>query len=154
VVTVGGERKLAGIVSWGNGCADPRYAGVYARASSFEAWVTQTTGGSTTSAPPAQTDALIDQTNLSAAKGAWSRFSITVPAGATSLTIVTQGGTGDADLYVRFGSAPTTSAFDCRPYTDGNGETCTFANPQPGTWAIGVRGYAAYSGVSVRATLP
>ena len=26
------------------------------------------------------------------------------------------GGTGDADLYVRAGSKPTTSTYDCRPY--------------------------------------
>ena len=30
-----------------------------------------------------------------------------VPAGATNLKFVTSGGTGDADLYVKFGSAPT-----------------------------------------------
>ena len=33
------------------------------------------------------------------------------------------GGTGDGDLYVRFGSQPTTSAYDCRPYASGNAET-------------------------------
>ena len=58
------------------------------------------------------------------------------------------------DLYVKFGSAPTLTSFDCRPFINGNNETCTFANPQAGTWYIGVRGYAAFSGVSVRATLP
>jgi len=155
VATVGGVKKLAGVVSWGNGCADPRFAGVYARASAFESWITQTTGG-TTAPPPAPTPGtvLLDQSNLSATQGSWLRGTVTVPAGATSLTIVMQGGSGDADLYVRFGSQPTTSSYNCRPYTDGNNETCTFSNPQAGTWHIGLRAYQTFSGVSVRATNP
>ena len=33
------------------------------------------------------------------------------------------GGSGDADLYVRYGSQPTTSSYTCRPYLNGNNET-------------------------------
>ena len=33
-------------------------------------------------------------------------------------------GTGDADLYVRFGSQPTKEAYDCRPYENGSNESC------------------------------
>jgi hypothetical protein len=49
-------------------------------------------------------------------------------------------GTGDADLYVRKGSAPTDSAWDCRPYFSGSMEECAVAGP--GTFYVGVRGYA------------
>jgi len=48
-----------------------------------------------------------------------------VSAGATNVQFVMSGGTGDADLYVKFGSAPTDSSFDCRPSKSGNAETCT-----------------------------
>ena len=41
---------------------------------------------------------------------------LVVPAGKTSVVFTISGGTGDADLYVRRGSAPTTSTYDCRPY--------------------------------------
>ncbi|HEY3001186.1 MAG TPA: PPC domain-containing protein, partial [Kribbellaceae bacterium] len=62
---------------------------------------------------------------------------------------VMSGGSGDADLYEKFGSAPTTSSYDCRPYLDGNNETCTISNVQAGTYYVLVYGYAAFSGVSL-----
>lgn len=61
------------------------------------------------------------------------------------------GATGDADLYVRRGKDPTTTLYACRPYLNGNTETCTFNNPTAGTYHIGVRGYKAYSHVVAKA---
>ena len=51
-------------------------------------------------------------------------------------------GTGDADLYVRVGSAPTTSSYDCRPYKTGSNETCSVTLAQPAPIHVMVRGYA------------
>jgi len=90
----------------------------------------------------------------SVATGAWSSiYTIAVPAGKTSVVFNLSGGTGDADMYVRIGSAPTTTSYNCRPYTTGNAETCTFNAPTAGTYYVGVRAYAAYSGVSLKATI-
>jgi serine protease len=50
---------------------------------------------------------------------------------------------------VKFGSAPTTSSYNCRPYLTGDNETCTFSAPQAGTYYVMVRAYATYSGVSL-----
>jgi len=86
--------------------------------------------------------------NLAATTGNWTRNTIVVPAGKTSLTVSISGGTGDADLYLRFGSQPTTSSYQCRPYKNGNSETCTITNPQAGTWHVGVRAYTSFSGVT------
>ena len=80
-------------------------------------------------------------------------YSIVVPAGKTSVVFTLSGGTGDADLYVKLGSAPTVSSYSCRPYTTGNAETCTFNSPTAGTYYANVRAYAAYSGVSLKATI-
>jgi hypothetical protein len=55
-------------------------------------------------------------------------------------------GTGDADLYLRFGDAPTLTAFDCRPYTGSANETCDLVVPQGVTTAwVMVVGYTAAS---------
>ena len=65
-----------------------------------------------------------------------------LPAGTYTFTMT---GTSDADLYVRKGSAPTTTAFDCRPYSYGSNETCTVTLDAPSAVHVMVRGYAASS---------
>jgi hypothetical protein len=73
-----------------------------------------------------------------------------VPAGVAS-NFVLSGGTGDADLYVKADSTPTTSSYDCRPYLRGNNETCNIAAK---TTAIRIyvmlRGYSAYTSASLK----
>jgi len=44
----GNNWYLYGITSWGQGCANAGYPGVYARTSAFCAWISQTTGGDVT----------------------------------------------------------------------------------------------------------
>lgn len=89
--------------------------------------------------------------NLSASRRNWLRYTIDIPAGMSTLSVQISGGSGDADLYLRFGSQPSTSNYDCRPYLNGNNEVCTINNPQPGTWHIGIRAYQTFSGVDLLA---
>jgi vibriolysin len=91
-------------------------------------------------------------TGNSGTTGDWQQFYIDVPAGATNLVVQMSGGSGDADLYTNFGSEPTTSSYDCRPYSAGNNETCTEASPSSGRWYVGIRAYSSYSGVSIVAS--
>ena len=91
----------------------------------------------------------INESNLSASQGNWNYFTIDIPSGTGNLSLNISSGSGDADLYVRRGSQPTTSSYDCRPYRNGNSETCSFSNPAAGTWHIGVRAYRTYSGVTL-----
>ena len=92
------------------------------------------------------------QTNLSGASGSFQYFSVAVPAGATNLSIQTSGGTGDVDLYVRFGQSPTRSAYDCLSDNYGNTESCAASNPTAGTYYIMLEGYVAFSGLTLTAS--
>jgi lysophospholipase L1-like esterase len=93
----------------------------------------------------------VPATGLSGAQGAQLTYSLVVPAGATSLTFQISGGSGDADLYVKYGSPPSTSTYDCRPYLDGNNESCS-VSPTAGTWYVMLRGYSSFANVSLVAT--
>ncbi|MFO0749050.1 MAG: PPC domain-containing protein [Myxococcota bacterium] len=50
-------------------------------------------------------------------------------------------GDGDADLYVRIGSAPTADTYDCRPYLTGSAETCEVTLDGAAKVFVSVRGY-------------
>ena len=77
------------------------------------------------------------------------KYELVVPNGATNLLFATYGGTGDADMYVRYGNEPTTTAYDCRPFSFGNNETCFFPAPRSGKWYVYLRGFSAATGVSL-----
>ncbi|MBI5536890.1 MAG: PPC domain-containing protein [Deltaproteobacteria bacterium] len=51
-------------------------------------------------------------------------------------------GTGDADLYVRVGTAPTAKLYDCRPYKTGSKESCKVNLTTTAPIHVMVRGYA------------
>jgi len=76
-------------------------------------------------------------------------YTLAVPAGATNLKFTMSGGTGDADMYVKFGSTPTTSSYDCRPYASGNNESCPISAAQVGTYFVVLRPYKAFTGISL-----
>ncbi|HEX7029516.1 MAG TPA: S8 family peptidase [Gammaproteobacteria bacterium] len=91
----------------------------------------------------------VPKSNLSGSQGSETVFTLEVPPGQASLLFQMSGGSGDADMYVRYGAPPTTSNYDCRPYRWGNNESCSFSSPPGGTWYVMIRGYSSYSGVSL-----
>lgn len=90
--------------------------------------------------------------SASGANGEQSFYKLAVPQGAVSLNFSIAGGTGDADLYVKQGSQPTLSSYDCRPFVGGNNESCDFSNPAAGDWYVMLNGYSAYSGTTLTGT--
>jgi vibriolysin len=117
-------------------------------ASVTAAW--QAVGVGIPAAPPIALANGVAVTGIGASSGAQKYYSLVVPSGATGLSFTTSGGTGDSDLYVRFGSSPTFSTYDCRPYTNGNAETCTIANVQAGTYYVMLNAYSTFSGVTLK----
>ncbi|MEO6689214.1 MAG: pre-peptidase C-terminal domain-containing protein [Dokdonella sp.] len=117
-------------------------SGSLTHTTSINLTVTTTSGGNVLSNG-------VPVTGLAAATNVQLAYTIVVPAGATNLVIKTSGGTGDADLYVKFGSAPTLTSYDCRPYVSGNTETCTIAAPQVGTYYVMINAYSAFSGLTL-----
>ena len=81
------------------------------------------------------------------AKSATKTYATPVIAAGTYQFDLT--GTGDADLYVRVGKAPTTTTYDCRPYKTGSNESCSVTLAQPSTINVMVRGYATTSTFSL-----
>lgn len=94
----------------------------------------------------------LSQPNLSAAVGTWLYYTITVPECANSLTVKTAGGTGDADLFVRFNVRPTSADAACRSTNSANTESCVVNDPAAGVWHIGIQAYKAIAGVTLTAT--
>ncbi|WP_404829977.1 endonuclease [Shewanella glacialimarina] len=103
--------------------------------------------------PPAPTENLLEngqaKTSLSASTGQTLKFVADIPAGATGLSFKMSGGSGDADLYVRQGSEPTASVFDCRPYLTGNNEECPIATAVAGRYFVNITAYQGFSATSL-----
>lgn len=138
-------------VSITNPAAADWYIGVYA-ASAVSGLSLQATYQTTT--PPdvtvLQNGQAVNGVNITLQQYAY--YKIAVPSGASSLTVKTLNGTGDADLYVKLGAKPTTSAADYKSEGSTNAETVTVNSPAAGEWYIGVYAYAAVSSLTVQAT--
>jgi serine protease len=103
-------------------------------------------------ADPKQLQNGVENSLVSANQGTEVFYQIQVPMGAKTLEVKISGGSGDADLYLKNGSAPTTSQYDCRPYLSGNDEVCSVNNPKPGVYHLMIRAYRAYQNLKLKAT--
>ncbi|MBD1557127.1 hypothetical protein HC752_09260 [Vibrio sp. S9_S30] len=88
-------------------------------------------------------------TKVSVKKSGWQQYVQELSSGYKTLTITTSGGTGDVDLYVRKGTLPNRSSYDCRSRHNGSAESCVINSPAEGKWYIGLYGHRASSGVTV-----
>jgi hypothetical protein len=89
--------------------------------------------------------------DLAAAKGKARYSSIDVPEGASELAFEMYGGTGDADIYVRYGSVPTLDDWDYQSNLSGNDDTIQITSPAPGVWHIMIFAYENFAGATLKA---
>ena len=151
-----GQYTLTGLAN-GTYTLSPSLAGYTFSPSSQSVTVNgaNVTGRNFTGTVASSGSTVVHNVNLpSVSTGNWSSmYTVNIPAGTTKLVVNISGGTGDADLYVRAGAAPSTTSYTCRPYLNGNAETCSIDNPVAGsTYYIAVRAYSSYSGVTMKAT--
>jgi Zn-dependent metalloprotease len=103
--------------------------------------------------PPPPATVLTNNVGLasqSGSTGSQKFYYLDVTAGRAS-TFTISGGTGDADMYVRIGSQPTTSSYNCRPYLSGNNETCNIAAQSTAQrMHVMLNAYSTYSGVTIK----
>jgi len=93
-----------------------------------------------------------------AAVGTERQFVISVPLNTPQLTVTLPATGGDADMYVRrgtaavirFGGTVLTDSL-CVPYSGGP-ETCTFTNPAAGDWFITLQTFSPYANEALTAT--
>lgn len=90
---------------------------------------------------------------ITLAKNATKTYTINVPAGKTKLTFKLSGGTGDGDIYAKFGVAPTTTSYEAKSDGSSNAETITINAPKAGTYYLLLKAYAAVSGTTLLATV-
>ena len=83
------------------------------------------------------------------AEGTTGFAAVAVPEGSPVLQVTLRGGSGDPDLVlVGPGDSPAAS------FSAGTTETISVSAPRPGFWFVLVDGFAAYSGVQLKAVLP
>lgn len=115
--------------------------GVSANASSSDCGITTPTDGILANG--------VTETGLSGNAKDQLFYTLEVSAGATDLNFVTTGSSGDADLFVKFGSKPTLSNYDCKSTSSSSNENCDISSAQAGTYHVMVEAWNAISGTSL-----
>ncbi|MCP2337450.1 M9 family metallopeptidase [Actinomadura rupiterrae] len=106
----------------------------------FNTWLDSLSGSTTPGYPTCDgTDTRAmgkdcQRANISATTGNYAYFYVYVPAGVTTMTITSSGGSGNADLYFNPSTWATTGAYTAKSTKTGNAETLTVTNVKPNAY--------------------
>lgn len=99
-------------------------------------------------------------TGLAGVDGSETLYRVSIPAGASSFNVSTTEGTGDVDLFLKYGSPATCSYLtttacekDQESAEFGNTESITVGNPAAGDWYIDLSAYEGFDKVTLTTAL-
>ena len=91
----------------------------------------------------------IEVTGIAMRTNAKTLYSLKVPAGHTNLTFTLSGGTGNADLRLKFAAAPTIDDYEVRSNGLGNDEVIKIARPKAGIYYLLVNSVKTVKGATL-----
>ena len=92
------------------------------------------------------------KSGLRGAAGSEKHYLFTLNANKPNVSFILSGGSGDADMYIRYGARATDLDYDYRPFSPNNNEQVDLENPSLGQYYVMIRGYISYNGVSLKVT--
>lgn len=164
---VRGDYVIAGLVSFGSSRSCDYAPAVFTRVANYLSWVQTTIAANTDQDDDNNDDGnngggnddndnggIVEVGNgasgtISLGTNETNYYQIDVPANAT-LVVNTSGSSGDADLFVNFGSLPnidSASANDCASTSNNSTEQCELTSRQAGTYYVAVTAYRQFSNV-------
>ncbi len=102
--------------------------------------------------PPSASNVLtkgVPVTGIAVRRNGSVMYIFTVPSRHTNLTIKLSGGTGDGDIWIKRGAAPTITDFDARSDGPTNDEFIKIARPKAGTYYVMVTAFKAVKGATL-----
>jgi hypothetical protein len=104
----------------------------------------------------------VSKSGTNAAAGGYVYYKVSVPSGATNLTLNLTGPacgliscSPDIDLLTKLGAKPTTASKDASSETGSNTENVSVSNPGAGYWYVGIYTYSGAAGkaFTIKATV-
>ncbi|WP_394209406.1 M4 family metallopeptidase [Enterovibrio calviensis] len=91
----------------------------------------------------------IPVSNTSGGAGSETYYYFSLPTNTDNATVAMSGGTGNADLYVKYNGWPTPSDYDCIAAGANNNEVCDVTLQGSGEYNVLVVGDTSYSGATI-----
>lgn len=91
----------------------------------------------------------VEITGLSLRKNGKILYRLKVPAQHSNLTFTLSGGTGDGDIWLKYGTPPTIDDYDARSDGSDNNELIKVARPKAGTYYLLVTAFKTVKGATL-----